>query len=596
MNKPHSWRFLAAMACVLAGSACYSAEPPKLVLFIVVDQLRGDMPLRFADRFAEGGFRKLADRGLHYSNAHYRHSTTFTAVGHAAIFTGGSVAQHGIAGNEWYDARLRRQVYCLEDERHGMIGHAPAPGQGTSPLNLTCSTIGDELITASGGRSRVFGVSLKDRGAIIPAGRLGKAFWYDKKTGGFSSSTYYYESLPTWTTRWNDAGHAKRLGGTPWELLQPSETYLYAGQDDSPWERPPAGMGRTFPHDLGGEKQLELLPYTPQGDRLTTDFAKTLLREEKLGLGQTTDVLAISLSATDYIGHAFGPESLEAEDNLLQLDRTLADLLDAVDREVGLDKTLVVLSSDHGVDSSPEYYHAQFHKRVPVGPQYTPRIDGAQLRQWLQGRGLPPVLCCEVGRHTSDQLVKQFNSLLREKLGVDRDLIAAFCMPSFYLDLEALAELTLDAAAVESALAEMLMEGAGVQLALTRTDLLAGRVARNPITEKVHRAFHPQRSGHVLIVQSPGWYVYSKDSFAAMHGSPHAYDTYVPIYFMGAGIPAGRVPRPVGPEDIAVTVSQYLGINPPSGHSGEPLSEALVRTRHGQAGHGSQTTVQSNAP
>lgn len=579
MKRLHAvtWLWIALLLpCVL-----HAAEKPKLVLFITVDQLRGDMPIRFADRFGEGGFRRLASQGLHYTNAHYRHSTTFTAVGHAALFTGGSVAQHGIAGNEWYDAAQRKQIYCLDDDLHAMIGQEPKAGQGTSPRNLTGSTFGDELISASNRRSRVFGVSLKDRGAIIPGGHLGKAFWYDKKTGGFATSTYYYDSYPQWVQRWNDAKHAERMRGGQWSLLQEPTRYLYAQQDDAPWERPPAGMGRTFPHKLEGDTMFELLMYTSMGDRLTGEFAKSLLLSEKLGQGEATDVLAVSFSATDYIGHAFGPESLEAEDNLLQLDRTLADLLDFVDQKIGLDKTLVVLSSDHGVDSAPEYYHAQFHKRLPVGPQYTPRMDGAQLRQWLRGQGLPPALCCEVGRYTSEQLVKQFNPSLKAKLDVERDLIVAFCTPSFYLDLDVLSELKLDVAAVESALAQILMQSPGIQLAVTRTDLLAGRVSSGPVMDKVQRAFHPQRSGNVMIVQSPGWYVYSKDSFAAMHGSPHAYDTYVPIYLMGPNIPTGQaVSRPVGPEDIAVTISQYLGINPPSGNSGTPLSEALSVERN----------------
>jgi predicted AlkP superfamily pyrophosphatase or phosphodiesterase len=541
---------VAAVLGAITGFGCatgaVAADKPKLILAITIDGLRGDIPFRLADRFGPGGFRYLMEQGVVYDNAHYQHSTTFTAVGHATLFTGGNSPQHGLAGNDWYDYSREQDVYCVEDDRHPIIGKEPKAHEGTSPRNLTASTYGDELVLASGGRSRVFAVSIKDRGAILPGGRLGKAFWYSSGSGEFVTSTYYYDAYPSWVADWNQAKHADRYLDASWELSGDKAGYIFGDVDDRPSERPYKHLGRTFPHPLAGSKPSDFyggLRYTPMGDELTLDFAKKLVKQEKIGQGEATDMLAISFSTNDYITHAFGPNSLEAEDGMLRLDATLADLFAFIDQTVGLDRTLVVLSSDHGFDGIPEYQHE---------------------------------LGFDAGRHYPEKFLEQVNAGLQERYKSEDNFVLAFWNPSLYLNHETLQKLGLDPQEVERALAEEILAVPGIAMAMTRTDLMAGTITDNPIQRKLQRTFHPKLSGAVLIVQDQFWYLYpNAEEFAAMHGSPYAYDTYVPIMLAGPGIPHQAVSRAVAPEDIATTIATYMGTKPPSGSVGEVLFEAL---------------------
>ncbi len=538
--------YIALLLAILGATTLAAAERPRLVLFITVDQLRGDMPIRYADRFGEGGFRYLMEKGIHYRNAHYRHSNTFTAVGHATLATGGNTPEHGIAGNEWYDREKGVEVYGVEDLNCTVLGAEGEAAAGRSPRNLTSSTFGDELIAATAGASRVFGVSIKDRGATLMAGHLGKAFWYDPDSGRFVTSSYYYDTYPGWVDAWNAAKHADAWVGGAWSLMRPLEEYVYAAADARPGERPYKSQGNTFPHPMpeaAGKDYYGMLRFTPMGDVLTLQFARDLMREERLGQGEHTDVLTISLSATDYIGHAFGPNSLEAEDNILQLDRGIEDFFADVDAQVGLEKTLVVLSSDHGMDEIPEFTRH---------------------------------LGCDAGRHVPEDFIAGANAALKARFNVTDDLVLTFKNPSLYLDEARVHALGLDLEAVESALAEAIVAMPGFAHAVTRSNLMAGRVPDTALMGRVTRAFHPRRSGNVLLVQSPSWYLYPEaQKFAAMHGSPYSYDTYVPIFFAGPGIPRAAIQRPVAPEDIASTITACLGIKPPSGNMGNPLLEVV---------------------
>jgi len=520
---------------------------PRLVLVVVVDQLGGDVPARFGERFGPDGFRAVLSRGTYYRNAHYEHANTVTAVGHATLATGGNPLQHGMVGNDWYDAVSGRSMNCVEDERSGEPGGAPAADGGRSPRNLTSSTFGDELVRASGGRSRVFAVSIKDRAAIILGGRLGKAYWYSRQRGEFVTSSYYHDAYPEWVRRWNAARPADRFADTQWTLLLDRDTYAAAGADDRAYERPDGTLGRTFPHPLssGGVSALySNLRSTPMGDELTLAFIEALMAAEEPGQHGYTDVLAVSFSVTDYIGHAFGPDSLEAEDNLLRLDRTLARLFHLVDREVGLDRTLVVLVSDHGIAPIPE---SMVERGVAAGrldaPAFTRRIDAALKTRFATRERLAPV----------------------------------FSKPDFYLDTAAIKRLGLELEQVEQAVAEELVQIPGVAFALTRSDLLKGRIPDVREAEGVFTGFHPRRSGNVTVVAAPFWYLDATPyGNAAMHGSPYRYDTHVPIAFAGPGVPRRVVDRPVTPRDVAPTISAYLGAPRPSGSVGSPLSEVLA--------------------
>lgn len=533
---------------VFIGHEVLAAENPKLVVMITIDQLRGDMPQKYYDRFGEGGFKYLMDNGTVYNNAHYRHSTTFTAVGHATLATGGNALQHGLAGNDWMDSTSGERIYCVEDPKHTIIGKEYKDNKGTSPLNLTSSTIGDELYLSSGQRSRVYSVSIKDRGAILPGGHLGKAFWYSSGSGKFVSSTYYYDKYPQWVDDWNAKKKADKYMDQSWTLLNDKSEYVFAYQDDRPSEKSYKSLGRVFPHKLGHKKAEDFykaLRFTPMGDQLTLDFAKTLMEKEKLGHGEATDMLAVSFSATDYIGHAFGPYSLEAEDNILRMDRTLADFFSYIDTTVGLKNTLIFLSSDHGVDEIAEYRSG--------------------LTNGYEG-----------GRLYPKKFISQVNDALQKRYNTTEKLVSSFWNPSIYLNLPTVKKLDLNVEEVERALAEEILKVPGIAFALTRTNLLKGDVIANPTFAKVQYAFHPERSGNVLIVQDQFWYLYPKaDQFSAMHGSPYSYDTHVPIMFAGPNINHQSINRLVGPEDIAGTVSNYLGTITPSGSTGEPLYEVL---------------------
>ena len=546
---------ISTLLLVLSGTSWAQGNDstkPKLVLQITVDQLRGDLPTRYLDRLGKGGFRYLLAQGTYYTNAHYRHANTETAVGHATLFTGADPARHGLVGNNWIDQSTGELVYNTEDDRHHLIGKSPKPHKGVSPRNLLASTIGDELIISNAGRSRVFSVSVKDRGAIIPGGHAGKAFWYSKSSGKFVTSTYYYDEYPEWVQKWNAAKPADQYRGKAWKLLHDRSTYLAGKMDDRPYEASLPPLGRTFPHQYGDNKYLYLiLSLTPVGDELTLDFAKTLIENEKVGQGDYTDFMAVSFSSTDYVGHMFGPSSLESEDNVLRLDRVLAELFEFVDKKVGLNNTLIVLSADHGEPEAPEYMTSL---GLDAG-----RFDFTYFRE--QG---------------------PLNEVLKERFGRD-DLIATHSHPYLYLNLAAIAEAKLDIKEVEHFVAEEVMKIPGIALAQTRSDLLDGRITDSPLQIQSRRNFHPTRSGNIHMIQEQYWFLHSTDEaqkmglegIAAIHGSPWVYDTYVPIFFAGNGVPAQTISRRVSPTDIAPTIANYLNIKFPSGSIGNPLEEVL---------------------
>ncbi len=545
--------FFLVMTLMLAfaswSAAGTSTQKPRLIIQITVDQMRGDFPMRYKDRLGEGGFRYLMDKGTHYINAHFQHADTETPVGHAALFTGAYPSSNGIVAGKWFDMDKQKVIYNCEDDRYPMIGKEPEAGKGRAPTNLLSSTIGDELIISNNGQSRMFSVSIKDRGAILPGGHAGKAFWYSKSDGSFVSSTYYYEKYPDWARQWNAQKLADQYKDTSWELLHDISTYLFGKDDDRPFEVDMFGLGTTFPHLLKGDSKYfyASLIGTPFGDELTADFAKTLIKSEKLGQGKATDFMAISFSVTDYIGHVFGPSSLEAEDNVLRLDRLLADLFKFIDAQVGLDQTLIILSADHGISEAPEY---------------------------MQGLGF------EVGRLTSEVVVKgTIKAGLKDRLGVSGDVIRLYEHPYVYLNEEEIRKTKYNVAQIETAVAEEIIKVPGIINALTRTDLIKGSFAPTQVNMTILNNFHLKRSGHVHVIADQFWYFYyemdTTTKIAAIHCSPWTYDTYVPLFFAGYGIPAQKIVRPVTPYDIAATLAACLEIKPPSGSVGIPLKEVL---------------------
>lgn len=553
----------AALFAVSSSTMAIAQDMPRLVLQITVDQLRADLLERNAHHFGDDGLRMLMDNGAYFVDAHHRHANTETIVGHATLATGTDPAVHGMIANLWFDRKTGEPHYNVQDGDYPLLGtggvdqsteldptQRAATSDGRSPRAMLSSTIGDEIAIGLEGKPKIFGVSVKDRGAISMAGHVGTAYWFSKSSGAFITSSYYMDAYPAWVTTWNDAGHVEALSGTSWELRDAPATYRFGDADDRDWETDFPGFGRTFPHPYGTSDDRYFttrLTLGPAGDRLTADFAKTLLRKEALGLDDVTDYLSVSFSSTDYVGHMFGPSSLETEDNLRALDRTVADLLAAVDAQVGLDKVLVVLSADHGAAEVPGYLRS-----LGLDAAYFD-FEEADTTPGLQS--------------------------LRDEFGVGESLIASFSNPYVYIDRELLAATQLDPVRVSRRVAEELQKLPGIEVAISSEDLRLGAVADTPLMRAVLANFHPDRSGDIYIVFKPHWFIGDLDGLhvAGAHGSPWTYDTHVPVIFMGKDIAATRIYRRIETVDVAPTIAAILAIKPPSGARGLILPEVMKR-------------------
>lgn len=536
--------FLIGIVSLVAMAPAF-AEKPALIVQITVDQLRGDMPLKLQERFGEGGFRRFLDEGIAYTNAHFRHLSTYTASGHATLVTGTNPSGHGVIGNSWYDRASGKTIYALHDDDHVLTtGKRSA---GTSPKNLLSSTIGDELVMATNGAAKVFAVAIKDRGAITQAGRKGKAFWFDSGEGTFLSSTFYYDELPQWAQQWNNDGHASVFAGKQWELLHDRDSYAAKNRAHNAFEKGDrVGAGNEFPHEFPDEASGRLynaLRLSPYGDWLTMEFAKTVVEAEALGEDEVPDILFLGLSVTDYIGHIFGPDSLEAEDNLLRLDAHLSEFFEFIDETVGEDRVLYVLSSDHGVCAVPEYLETQNFNGG--------RIDLGSVQETLAAA------------------FAEFPD--------GENYLEGFSPPWIYLDEGVIEDAGVDVEDVEAAVVRAMVTVPGLAHAFTRGQLLRGDVPATMFGERVLNAFHPPRTGNVVVVQEQFW-TGGSSSNAADHGSPYAYDTYVPMYFAG-DFSGRRIHTPSGPENIAPTLAAILEVPPPSAASYGPLPAVLAALR-----------------
>ncbi len=544
------------------AAAVLAAEPPKLVLQITVDQLRGDLPTRYYERLGEGGFRYLWESGVVYRDAHHAHANTETIVGHTTLATGAHPSNHGMIGNLWFDRETGFTTYNVEDSDYRLLTEGAsvdaeteidptqraARSEGRSPAAILVTTFADELRSNTGGGAKAIGVSVKDRGAIAMAGHSGTAYWFSKSSGEFVTSTYYREAYPDWVRNFNERKPTRQFAGTTWDLLHDRDSYLFGDSDDREWETDVGGFGRTFPHAFGDGTSpyfTTWLTLSPPGDRLVLDFAMQALVHEQLGQDAVTDYLSVSFSSTDYVGHVFGPSSLEAEDNILRLDRTLAELIAFVDREVGLQNTLIVLSADHGGPDTPGYLNTL---SIPAG-----YVDPDS---WEKDEAIARV---------------------RERFNIDGDLIAAYDHPYVYFSDAVRNDRSIDQAALEAAVVEELSGFQGVALAVSSTALSRGSLPDTDIHRAVMHNFNSKRSGEVFIVFEPNWFINDMEGLtvASTHGSPWRYDTYVPIVFAGAGLTHQVIDRKVQTVDIAVTLSTFLGIKPPSGSTGVPLIEVL---------------------
>ena len=561
-SSPLALGIFIVLCLLIAPLQAVAQNSPRLILQITVDQLRGDLPNRFMDRFGDGGFRYLWEDGVVYTDAYHNHANNETIVGHTTLATGATPAAHGMIGNTWLDRETGETVYNIEDARYPLLSadavinqeteidptQRAARSDGRSPAAILVSTFSDELAASSAGKSKIFGVSVKDRGAVSMAGHAGTAYWFSKANGEFVSSSYYMPSYPDWVNEWNQAQHYKRYAQTQWQLQGPRQSYLFADSDDRPWEIDLAGFGRTFPHDYGSDESpyyTTLLTVSPAGDELTMEFAKAIIANENLGADEVTDYLSISLSSTDYVGHLFGPSSLEAEENLRRVDQLLADLFRYVDAAIGLDNTLIVLAADHGAPDTPGYSNSL-------------NIPGGYVRpdSWDQQAAI-------------ERLKRQFN--------VQGELIEKYQHPYIYLSPEIATRSDAEREAIERAVAAEVALFPEVSLAISSRALEYGNLPDTELVRAVLRNFNPKRSGDVYVVFEPNWFINDMDGLevASTHGSPWRYDSYVPVVFAGMGLQAQHVHRRIETVDIARTLSAYLGIKPPSGSTGNILQGIL---------------------
>jgi len=528
----------------------FAQDKPKLVVGIVVDQMRQEYLYRFEKKFGQNGFKRLINDGFMLTNAHYNYVPTYTGPGHASIFTGSTPAIHGIIGNDWWDKSLKKMVNCVEDDRQKPVGSLEGKGD-VSPWRLLSTTITDELKLASQKKSKVIGVSMKDRGAVLPAGHLADAaYWFDGSSGKFISSTYYLAALPTWAENFN----ALKLGdgylNKEWNTLYPIDQYTESGSDDSPYEQKWKGVEKAiFPYDLKklrvSNGNFEMLSGTPFGDDLLAAFAMAALKGENLGKGDQTDFLTISFSCPDIVGHRAGPNSVEVEDTYLRLDKNIEELLAKLDVEIGKNNYIVFLTADHGVAEVPQYLR---DSRVPAGNFMDGKALKDELNTFLQKQFPGKTLIESV---SNNQLF--FNQDLfgddAKSSGIDL-LIATDLAASYLQSKEGLAQVFAKSVIKQGSYSEMGIKG------------------------MILRGYNFKRSGDIAYELEPGW-VGGGSAQGTTHGSSFSYDTNVPILFYGKGIAKGSSAKYHPITDVAPTLSTLLKIKFPSGCTGQPITEIV---------------------
>jgi arylsulfatase A-like enzyme len=516
------------------------ASRPRLVVVIAVDQLRADYIDRFRSWFGPAGFNLFLEHGARFVTARHEHAITETCPGHAVMLTGSYGMVNGIVANDWYDARSKRAMYCAEDTTVTLIGSGET---GRSPRNLIAGTVGDMLKTQTAGHGRVITVSAKDRSAIMLGGkRADAAYWPVDST--FVTSTYYRPDLPAWVRAFNASRAVARYVGQGWDRALPRAAYAPMGADDVRYERNVAGLGRTFPHPIASAQAVD---YTPFSDEIVAEFARRAVTAESLGRDSVPDLLGIGFSATDRVGHTFGPNSQEIMDDVVRLDRTLARLFGFLNREVGLDKVLLVLTADHGVAPFPELV-ARSGRRPGPGRLDPATVDSAVSRALSKRYGSVPSpgwLAYDGGSwlSLSRPAVSGRRATLGDAVGIAREAIRR--LPGIY-DVRTAEELERQRAAA---------------------------VARGPAGDAV-RSYYPGRGGDLIYLLRPDWIV-SDEPTGTTHGSGWRYDQDVPLLWYGRGVVAGTYRDTVAVADLAPTLSALLGLPAPSGAQGRVLNEML---------------------
>lgn len=522
-------------------------DRPKLVVGIMVDQMRWDYLYRYYDRYTDGGFKRLLNEGFSCENTYINYVPTITAIGHSSVYTGTTPAVHGIAGNDFIIQATGRRMYCTEDETVTPLGTSSENTAGKmSPRNLLASTITDELKLASNFRSKVIGIAIKDRGAILPAGHFADAaYWFDN-SGDWISSSYYMKDLPQWVKNFNKQKLAEKYLKQDWNTLYPIETYKQSIEDNNPYEGKFKGTQTpTFPvktSQLLKDNGLGLVATTPYGNTLTLDLAKAAIEHENMGHNPTgfPDFLALSISSPDKIGHQFAINSIEVEDNYLRLDKDLETFFNYLDQTIGKGQYTVFLTADHGAAHNPQFY-----------------MDN-------QGNG---------GYFNSGTAKDGLNDLLKAKFNQEK-LVISLANYQVHLNNKLILEKNLDESAIRAQAVKYLRNLDGVAF-VTDMDKASEAAIPNRIKERIINGYNYKRSGAIQIILEPQWYSGSPKAKGTTHGNWNPYDAHIPLVWMGWGVKHGATNRVTNMTDIAATLAGLLHIQEPNGSIGSPITEVI---------------------
>jgi predicted AlkP superfamily pyrophosphatase or phosphodiesterase len=515
-------------------------KQPKLIVGIIVDQMRYDYLSKYYNKFSENGFKKILNQGFNCKNANYNYAPTYTGPGHASVYTGTTPSFHGIIGNNWFVRDSSKTIYVTDDPSVQTVGSASIKSGKMSPRNLLSSTIGDELRLYSNMKSKVISVSLKDRGAILPGGHLSNgSYWFDSESGNFITSTYYTKELPQWVKDFNALHLPDKYLSQAWNTLLPINQYTESASDDNPYEGLYQGETKpVFPHNLPAmfsKTDYEVLRSTPFGNTITKDISLAALKAENLGNGDYTDFLAISFSSTDYIGHKMGPQSIELEDTYLRLDRDLAEIITYLEKTYGKDNFLLFLTADHAA-------------------AYVP----AELMNFKMNAGYFSF------KVFADSLKRNLNKMYN-----DTSLVSCIINNQIYLNHPLIKQKKLILKSLQDEIVSFALTFEGIANAYTSSQL-NGEILKNKSAELMQNGFYAKRSGDIDILLEPAW-LEDYPHTGTSHGSTYTYDTNVPLLWFGWNIQAGYTSEPIDITDIAPTISALLNIMPPNASTGKPI-------------------------
>lgn len=516
-------------------------DRPKIVVGIVIDQMRWDYLYRYYNRYSTGGLKRIINKGFSFENTLLPYVPTYTAVGHTTIYTGGIPATHGMVGNNWFDKGSNKNVYCTDDSTVQGVGNNDVSGK-MSPKNMWATTITDELRLSNNFESKVIGIALKDRGAILPAGHSANAaYWYDEKTGKWITSNYYMQQLPDWVNVFNAKDEPGNMMKKDWNTLYPINTYTQSTADNQDYELALSGLtSPVFPHKLStvGSVKYSTFKYTPYAATYTFNFAKAAIENEKLGSGKATDFLTVSISSTDYMGHSFGPNSIEAEDTYLRLDKDIADFLNYMDAKIGINNYLVFLSADHGAAHVPAFLKE--HK-----------IDA--------------------GVFSDLAINQQLNKIVEDSFGIKQTILSVQNY-QVYIDVRSIKNNSKDISTVKNLIIQTLKNLPFITNVF-ETDKMNDITLAEPLKTMLINGYTPTRSGDIQFIVKPGYFDGGKKG--TTHGLWNPYDAHIPLLFYGWNIKPGKTNRETYMTDIAATLAAMLHIQMPSGSVGKVLGEVV---------------------